>query len=340
MTWNDRLKGDALSWLLEENDPGVRYLALRDLCDFQHDDPNLETARRQALQEGPIADILNAMNPEGWWAEPGPGYYPKYRSAIWSIILLAQLGARVDWDERIGRGCRYLLDKAFTAVGAISASGAPSGTADCMQGNICWALTKLGVNDPRLDQAFDWMARTVTGEGMAAQGDKNSPARYYAGKCGPNFACGSNNRLPCAWGGVKVMMAFGSYPKECRTPQIERAIQQGVEFFFSVDPADAAYPNGYSAKPTSDWWKFGFPVFYVSDILQIAEAMVNLGHGADPRLARTLDLIASKQDDQGRWALEYDYSGKTWVDFGAKKLPNKWVTLRALRVIKKSVELS
>jgi hypothetical protein len=32
--------------------------------------------------------------------------------------------------------------------------------------------------------------------------------------------------------------------------------------------------------------------------------------------------------------LEYDYRGKTWVDFGAKKQPNPWVTLRALTTLK------
>jgi hypothetical protein len=45
-------------------------------------------------------------------------------------------------------------------------------------------------------------------------------------------------------------------------------------------------------------------------------------------------VIREKQDAHGRWALEYDYTGKSWVDFGAKKQPNKWVTLRALRVLK------
>jgi hypothetical protein len=48
-----------------------------------------------------------------------------------------------------------------------------------------------------------------------------------------------------------------------------------------------------------------------------------------------LELIDSKADSQGRWALEYDYTGKTWVDFGEKKQPNPWVTIRALRVLQK-----
>jgi hypothetical protein len=32
--------------------------------------------------------------------------------------------------------------------------------------------------------------------------------------------------------------------------------------------------------------------------------------------------------------MEFDYTGKTWLDFGRKKEPNKWVTLRALKVLK------
>lgn len=130
------------------------------------------------------------------------------------------------------------------------------------------------------------------------------------------------------------MLALGKLPKERRTPVIERAIQAGADFLFSVDPATAAYPSGYSDKPSRNWWKFGFPVFYVTDLLQIVEALVSLGYGCDQRLSHALALILEKQDENGRWALDYDYTGKTWVDFGAKQQPNKWITLRALRVIK------
>ena len=170
-------------------------------------------------------------------------------------------------------------------------------------------------------------------EGVAPLQDKKAPLRYYAGKCGPNFACGSNNKLPCAWGGIKVMEAFSKLPRAKRTPLIDNAIKTGIDFFFGIDPATADYPCGFAPKPSGNWWKFGFPVFYVTDILQIAEALVGLGYGKDPRLANTIKLISEKQDSQGRWLLEYDYTGKTWVDFGPKKQPNKWVTLRALRVL-------
>ena len=335
MNRNAPLYESTLLWLLEEDNPGVRYLALRDLLALPFDDLDLVAAKEKAHREGPIATILNAMHPEGYWVEPGPGYNPKYRSTVWSIILLGQLGATIDMDKRIQTACQYLMNHAYNETGQFSSNGPPSGTADCLQGNLCSALLDIGYEDPRLNLAFEWMARTVTGDGMAPLGDKKALYRYYAGKCGPMFACGANNKLPCAWGAAKVMLAFGKLSLSQRTPLIDSAIQQGVDFLLSVDPVKATYPNGWSDKPSGNWWKFGFPVFYVTDLLQIIEALVLLGYAGDPRLKNALEFISSKQDSNGRWPLEYDYAGKTWWDFGPKKQSNKWVSYRAARVLRK-----
>ncbi len=322
----------AVEWLLGSDDAGVRYLALRDLVET--DQKTLTAAKAKAHTDGPIATVLSKMKKEGYWVQAGAGYYPKYSGTVWSIILLAQLGARVEMDERIATACSYVLDNALTKDGIFSMNGAPSGTADCLHGNLCAALLDLGCQDARLDKAFEWMARTVTGEGVAPLTDKQAPVRYYAGKCGPRFACGSNNKLPCAWGGVKVMLAFSKLPKKKRTKLIDRAIKAGIDFFLGTDPAKADYPNGWTNKPSGNWWKFGFPVFYVTDLLQNVEALVGLGYGKDKRLANALKVIRDKQGADGRWLMEYDYTGKTWVDFGGKKKPNPWVTLRAMRVLK------
>lgn len=328
------VRKDSLDWLLHSETPGVRYLAMRDLLDLPQDQPDLAAARREAHAAGPIAAILSEMDPAGFWAAPGAGYNPKYRAAVWSLILLAQLGASAAEDERIARACAYSLEHGLAQNGQFSTSGAPSGTVDCLQGNMCAALLDLGIADPRLDAAFEWMARSVTGEGVAPASDSKAPLRYYAAKCGPLFACGANNGLSCAWGAVKVMLAFSRLPRERRTPLIERAIAQGIDFLLSTDPALAEYPHGLSDRPSGNWWKFGFPVFYITDLLQIVEALAGLGIGADPRLANAIQCVVEKQDAQGRWALEYDYTGKTWVEFGAKKQPNPWVTIRALRALK------
>ncbi|HLE91033.1 MAG TPA: hypothetical protein VI753_07775 [Anaerolineales bacterium] len=335
MSWKNQLRNDSLPWLLESENPGVRYLALRDLFDLPPDDKKLKSARKSAHKEGPIAMILSNMEKEGYWVKPGPGYTTKYQSTVWAMILLAQLGASASEDKRVAQACNYLLDHmAEGGQFTTTTSGAPSGTVDCLQGNLCWSLMEMGCDDPRLKKAYEWMARTVTGDGVAPMEDKDAPVRYYAYKCGPGFACGVNNKLPCAWGGVKVMLALSKLPANKRTPLIKKAVKQSVDFFFSIDPATAKYPTRDDSKPNRAWWKFGFPVFYVTDLLQLAEAMVGLGYGKDKRLTSTLDIIREKQNEHGQWLMEYDYTGKTWIDFGRKKQPNKWVTWRALRVLK------
>ena len=339
MSWKNQLRSDSLPWLLESDNPGVRYLALRDLLDLPPDDKKLNKARRSAHTEGPIASILSHMEDKGYWVKAGPGYNPKYRSTVWALILLAQLGASANEDERIAQACNYLLDHmAEGGQFTTTSSGAPSGTVDCLQGNLLWSLMEMDYHDPRMEKAFEWMARTVTGEGIAPMEDKDAPVRYYAYKVGPTFACGANYKLPCAWGGVKVMLALSKIPPGKRTSLIRKAICQGVNFILGIDPATARYPTRDGAKPNRAWWKFGFPVFYVTDLLQLSEAMVDLGYGKDGRLQDTLDLIREKQNERGQWLMEYDYAGKTWLDFGKKQQPNEWVTLRALKVLKRSIE--
>lgn len=59
-----------------------------------------------------------------------------------------------------------------------------------------------------------------------------------------------------------------------------------------------------------------------------------LGYGRDPRLSNAIDWLLSKRDASGLWRNEYAYKGKTWVDFERQGEPSRWVTLRALRVLR------
>jgi hypothetical protein len=322
----------AIRWLNPSLDPAIRHSVLKDLAEGTPSE--VEKRRRKAHAEGTIPAILGKMARSGYWVKAGAGYYPKYTGTVWSVLTLAQLDADASSDDRLSIACSYLLDHALTDGGQFSVNGTPSATVDCLQGNLCFALWKLGCRDPRLDRAFEWMARSVTGEGIAPLEDKKAPIRYYAGKCGPGFACGANNKNPCAWGAVKVMMAFSHLPEKKQTDPIRRAVRTGIDFLLEKDPLQAEYPCGYAPKPSGNWWKFGFPVFYVTDTLQIAEVFSALGMLGDRRLKNLLEYIQSKQQPDGSWLLEYDYRGKVWTEFGEKKAPNPWVTLRAARVLK------
>jgi hypothetical protein len=325
-----------LDWLLEEDAkrPGVRFFALHDLLGRHADDPEVAAARRMVMERGPVPAILAAQDPDGYWEEPGAGYRPKYRSTVWSIIYLAQLGADPA-EPRVQAGGEYLLDHALATNGAFTASGTPAGNIQCLAGNLGAALLDLGFgDDPRLMRALEMMARHATGQGVASAEEKGSVPHYYrSGTCGPGFRCSANDRLPCAWGAVKALAALARVPQEQRTPPLQAALKATVDFLFSVDPATAGYPAGYSDKPSRSWFRFGFPLFYVTDLLQIAEVLTRAGYGGDERLSNLYQLILNKRDSAGRWKMEYSYQGKTWADAEQRGQPSKWVTLRATGVL-------
>jgi hypothetical protein len=335
--WLGRLNDDPTPWLLAEDpaNPGVRYFALQQLLGKTADDPEVVSARRAVMSFGPVPAILDAQNPEGYWLKPGPGYLPQYRGTVWAVTMLAQLGAD-GRDSRVRRGCQYVLEHAIDKNGAFSVSAIPSQAILCLNGHLLATLLDLGwLGDERVERALEWVARMVTGEGVAPAGEKETPRRYLkSGTCGPRFCCGYNDKKPCAWGAVNVLQAFSQLPQGARTPLIERAIDIGLEFLLSKDPAVADYPMGYSAKPSRNWFRFGFPLFWVTDVLHNLEVLTRLGYGGDPRLSAAMDLVSSKRDQQGRWKMEHSYNGKTLVDIEEKGKPSKWVTLRALRVLK------
>jgi len=113
---------------------------------------------------------------------------------------------------------------------------------------------------------------------------------------------------------------------------VQRAIERGVEFLLSYDLVKADYPSGHGGVSPL-WFRFGFPLTYVSNMLDTLLVLARLRHGQNPRLAGAIEFMLSKQDEEGRWPLEYS-PAKTWARFGQKGHPSKWVTLNALRVLK------
>ena len=332
--WRSQLRDDPLPWLLDEAEPAVRHLALRQLLDRPADDPAVRATREAATNADPIATILAAQDPAGWWEKPGHGYGPKYRGTTWSLIFLDQLGADPA-EPRVRAGCAYVLAHSQAPTGGFGCSAAavetrppaPGTVIHCINGNLLRALIGFGwLDDERVRRAIAWQATAITGVGEP---------HWNSATPGPGFRCGANEKEPCAWGATKALLALARIPPEQRSPAVDRAIAASVDFLLSRDPAVADYPMGWgNTKPNGSWFRLGFPSGYVTDVLQVLEALVEAGAGSDPRLARAVEWLLAQQDDQGRWANRYPYTGKLWLDIDAPGAPSCWVTLRACRVLR------
>jgi hypothetical protein len=330
--WRDGLNADPLPWLLEPANPSVRFFALMDLLGHPSNARDVVAAKRSINSSSPVNAILSAMNLAGYWENPGPGYAPKYRATVWSLMFLDQLGANVN-DARIQRACEYVLQHTQSPIGGFSARGgfrserAPNNTAiHCLNGNLLRAFLDFDyARDERVQHSIEWQARSITGDGFTHY--------YKSGTNAPRFACAANGGKPCAWGAIKALRALARVPVKWQTAQVKKAVRIGTEFLLSRDPASADY-SAAGGRISSSWFKLGFPSGYVADVLQNLETLVELGHATDPRLQNAVEWLRSKQNTQGQWKNQYAYAGKLWQTIEPQGSVSKWVTLRACRVLK------
>jgi hypothetical protein len=320
-----------LAWLLEPTNASARFLCLRDLLDRPASDPERTTAQRDIPEQDPARTILDAQWPEGYWVAPDVGYSPKHKATVWQLIFLASLGA--PRTEGVDRACAYVLDHSRLPDGRFTAHAGDlsqrrhhaRGAVACLNGNLLRAMDQFAYADPRLAESMDALAEMVLRDRFCCRfnATKPLPARMADG-------------LPCAWGAIKALAAFAQVPAADRSPAVRQAVSTGIAFLLEKQGAATGlamteYPT--ATVPSPLWLKFGFPLGHASDLLEFLEVLGRLGLGQDPRLAAATELVRSKQDGQGRWALEHTPEN-TWASFGEIDQPNKWVTLRALRALK------
>jgi hypothetical protein len=137
-------------------------------------------------------------------------------------------------------------------------------------------------------------------------------------------------------GVIKVLKALAEIPPDKRSPEVTTTIENGVEYFLRHHVHKRSHDLDKVSKP--GWRRFGFPRMYQTDVVEILWVLTQLGY-YDPRMQEAIDLVISKQDDQGRWIMNDTFNGSFQVDIEEKGQPSKWVTLNALRVLKRVHEL-
>jgi hypothetical protein len=108
--WKSMLKADPTDWLLKKDNPSVRYFTLIEILDKPEDDPEVKEAKDEIMKTGVVPKILAKQNDEGYWGKPEDFYIrSKYKGTVWTLIILAKLGADGN-DERIRKACEFILE--------------------------------------------------------------------------------------------------------------------------------------------------------------------------------------------------------------------------------------
>lgn len=320
-----------LGWLLEPEQPSIRYLTLTQLLGRSAGDPEVQEARARIPRAGWVADMLAKRDPGGWWVRNGAPMYPKYQSINWNLLAMSDLGVSRSVPE-VAASCELWMAKTPLKNGGVGAMGNQGIGHLCFTGNMARALVHLGyLDDQRIRRTFEWLAQTAHPQG--------------GWSCWNFTDRPSKSRNLDSWEGLA---AFAAYPRPKWSPKMKTCVDQTAEFYLEHQ----LHAQGDRYPP---WYRFHWPTHFYYDVLVGLEMLTDLGYADDPRLEFGLKLLKRKRRKDGRWNLDAVHpdwvardgttSSRWFVEHPEKRespltferagAPSKMITLRALRVLQR-----
>lgn len=342
--WLKIFKESPIDWLLERPNPSVQYFTLRDILGKQEDDLEVIDAKRAIPESLAVQKILRKQNPHGHWEMPDSPYLPKYKSSYWTLMILGRLGMDRT-NGKVAKACESIF-QFQNEVGGFQSESVGSASKEyeyrhrrckelpsqkefvsslifesqlsCLTGNMASTLIRMGyANDPRVKKALMWLVRVQNKDG---------------GWLCPYWKAHARDKHGCFMGTICPMEAFSEVPKENLTKEMSATISKGAEFLLMHHLFKADHHN-YEAI-NQKFLELSFPWFGYT-VLRGLDVLTRLGYTRDPRVDEAVDTVLQKRQSNGAWILENSPIGRMPANIERKGQPSKWITLIALRILKR-----
>jgi len=316
------LGSKAVEWLLEKDQPSVRFFALTELLGRDPGDPEAREARDSIVKKGWASDILKRQDPDGRWQSRPEGslYGPKYTATNWMALILSDLGL-----TRANPQIRKVALLYFREWMPPPPKDNIFKDEVCIVGNTARMLTRFGyAYDERVKKLFDRLVE-----------DQKEDGGWHCFK--------SDSGTLDGWEG---MAAFAALPRHLRTRGINRSIERGAEFYLERRLFDDGEPR------YAPWLRLHYPNHYYYDILIGLDFLTRLGYAGDRRLKPALKVLDERMMARGVWRLDRVHPDLApGAKYGLRRRPkpfaleeagkpSKWITLKALLVQKRVAEAS
>lgn len=313
---------DLAHWLLD-GEPWVVYRTLMWLMDSDENSTVSREARAAIPKHPLIKKIFAGLNEHGYWGAPKDihTWWPAKGTTFWLLPVLADFGFTVE-DRRIRRACEYVLSTGLKSGGF--GWSPPTKPGDCHSAIIIEALAKLGLlEDPRVRRHCDWLVQRQRRDGG-----------FWCKETGQ--IGGAREREPsCAFATMFALGALAQFP-ELRDSEVS---ERGVDFLLRCwrNRGKTKYA-GHDSQIGIDWDKLKYP-FTDYKILKYLDVLSQFELAKERlRGGEIVELLRSKQDEEGRFTPESVHEFWHDFDFGQKERPSRWITLLALRITKRLSE--
>lgn len=293
-----------IEWLLD-SDPSIRWQVMRDLTDAPMGVAAAERAR--VASSGWGARLLDAQRPDGQW---GDGIAtPFWWSNMYTLVWLRDLGV-----DPANVRVQAAIDRVREHVNWGPEWGNPpffEGEVEpCINGRVVALGAYFGVRSDRL-------VDRLLGEQLA-DGGWNCEA--------PKSSRGSFHTTICVLEGLLAFeQTFGA------APAISDARQRG-EAYLLERRLLRRLSTGEIIKP--EWTALAFPPLWHYDVLRALDYLRDAGTRPDARADDAVATLLERRQADGRWLLDVRHKRTLYEDCaGELGAPNRWITLRALRVL-------
>jgi hypothetical protein len=301
-------KRDVITWLLEENDPSVRYRTLKEILKYNDDDPEVIQAKSAILQTHPVQSLLEKMHPEGFWLQKNPRTqrvvgdgvdYGSFATTHFCLAYLSELGVDRTQPQVEKAAERYL------------ALQQPDGDwlrhYSCLLGYNIRTFVRLGFQDDKhVKRAMELLNKTYRTDGGYLCDIHEGKTRTKSVKS-------------CFRGSVKALLAFSEFPEywdQLRCKQL-------VNYFLR---RGGIYQSKHPGVPVNrDVQILSFPITWRANSYEVLYALSKMGYGGDERLRAAWVDLENNRDEVGRYRLDWTPTQCPWVT-GTRGEMNKWVT--------------
>ncbi len=305
-----QVSDSALDWLLEDDDPSVRYRTLTELLGRGATERE-PAAARMAIPDSPaVAAALEPLAADGSWQyahRDQPNRYLKFVTA--SLSYIAELGLDRD-DPRASSAVEHLFSLQ-------QEDGDFFRHYSCYNGLILRTLNRLGFRDDRRTARL----RELLLNSIRHDGGFHCDIRPKRGRdASPPYKS-------CIKGSLKALLAFAEDPELRGTEECEMVAGYFLRRHVCFRTDDLSTPV------VPQLLQLSFPIIYRPGLVEALYAMSALGYGRRPAMDRAWASLAGRQRPDGRFALE---ASVNWPHLRTtpRGHANKWITLYACLALK------
>ena len=313
--------GRVVDWLLD-SDPSIRWQVMRDLLDVPESEWMAE--RSKVETEGWGARLLSCEDEDGQWA--GGAFLPSdfdfhewqdvgqpWTATMFSLSQLREFGL----DPSSARATRAV---------------------DLIRANSRWDHAGQPYWEGEVEECIN--GRTVAdgayfGVDVSSIVDRLVGERLDDGGWNCERANGSVRSSFAST--INVLEGLLEYERATGgTLESREARKSGEEYLLERN----LFRRLSTGEPADEkFLSFLHPSRWRYDVLRALDYFCSAGSltgaGPDPRLGEAADHVRSRRGEDGTWRLDWSLPGRVWFEVdGGVGQPSRWVTLRAMRVLR------